>query len=132
MARRRRKPKPDELLGSLEARIMQDIWKNGESSVNDVLERLNAKGRKELAYNTVMSVMARLETKGYLEREREGRAYIYWPAFDRDEFITEMAAETARDYIRDFGEVALSGFVREVSNDQKLMSELQRLIDEAQ
>ncbi len=131
MARRRRRPRPDELLGSLEARIMQDIWKNGESSVNDVLERLNGEGRKQLAYNTVMSVMARLETKGYLERERDGRAYLYWPAFDKDQLITEMAVESARDYIQDFGEAALSGFVREVSSDAELMDELQRLIDES-
>lgn len=131
MARRRSKPKPDELLGSLEARIMQDVWAHGESSVNDVLERLNSKSRKNLAYNTVMSVMARLETKGYLERERRGRAYVYWPAFDRDDFIKEMAADAARDYIAEFGDVALTGFVREVSADSKLMEELQRLINDA-
>lgn len=126
MGRRRRPPDPDELLGSLEARIMTDLWRHGESTVNDVLERLNSRRAKQLAYNTVMSVMARLADKRLLERERHGRAFVYWPAMDRDKFVEHQAARTAQEFMEEFGAAAVSGFVAAASERPALLDELER------
>jgi predicted transcriptional regulator len=38
---------------------------------------------EELAYTTVMTILARLHEKGVVTRERAGRAYAYAPAFDQ-------------------------------------------------
>ena len=51
--------------------------------VNDVLERLV--WDKPLAYTTVMTVMTRLVEKGFLERSRSGRKFVYKAVAQREE-----------------------------------------------
>lgn len=60
-------------LTKLELKIMQVIWKRGASTVTAVQEEL----RPELAYTTVQTILNILERKGNLERELDGRAYVY-------------------------------------------------------
>ena len=60
-------------LTKLELRIMQVIWKRGNSTVAEV----QAAMRPPLAYTTVQTVLNILERKGKLNRELEGRAFVY-------------------------------------------------------
>jgi predicted transcriptional regulator len=60
-------------LTKLELKIMQVIWRRGQSSVSDVQAELTP----ALAYTTVQTVLNILERKGKLKRELEGRAYLY-------------------------------------------------------
>ena len=60
-------------LTRLELRIMQVIWKCGNSTVSAVQAEL----RPPLAYTTVQTVLNILERKGKLHRELDGRAYVY-------------------------------------------------------
>jgi predicted transcriptional regulator len=60
-------------LTKLELRIMQVIWKRGSSTVAEV----QAAMRPPLAYTTVQTVLNILERKGKLNRELEGRAFVY-------------------------------------------------------
>jgi len=60
-------------LTRLELKIMQVIWKRGNSTVSAVQTEL----RPPLAYTTVQTVLNILERKGKLQRELDGRAYVY-------------------------------------------------------
>ncbi|WP_109487928.1 BlaI/MecI/CopY family transcriptional regulator [Occallatibacter savannae] len=60
-------------LTRLELKIMQVIWRRGASTVTDVQEELEP----ALAYTTVQTMLNILERKGKLERELQGRAYVY-------------------------------------------------------
>jgi len=60
-------------LTKLELRIMQVIWKRGSSTVAEV----QAEMKPPLAYTTVQTVLNILERKGKLNRELEGRAFVY-------------------------------------------------------
>lgn len=127
---RARKPSPEDFLGSLETRTMRVLWKHGEQTVSDVLERLNARTRKQLAYNTVMSVMARLERKGILERRREGRAYVYWPRSNEQTFLRDQAEEAAGDLLGGFGDLAVVGLARRLEDYPELRAELEELLEQ--
>lgn len=107
---------------------MQDIWKHGESSVGEVLERLNSGTARQLAYNTVMSVMARLADKGILERERDGRAFRYRAAFDKSGFVRVQAAQAARELFEAYGDVGLAGIVDEINEQPRLRQQLDELL----
>jgi predicted transcriptional regulator len=48
-------------------------------SVADLAQALAAQGR-ELAYTTVMTVLARLHAKGVVTRRKAGRQFLYAPA----------------------------------------------------
>ena len=60
-------------LTRLELKIMQVIWKHGASTVSDVQSEMDP----TLAYTTVQTMLNILERKGKLERELQGRAYVY-------------------------------------------------------
>jgi predicted transcriptional regulator len=60
-------------LTRLELKIMQVIWKLGKCTVSAVQAEL----KPALAYTTVQTMLNILERKGKLERELEGRAYVY-------------------------------------------------------
>ena len=69
--------------GELEAAIMDRLWARGEpATVREVLADL--RGDRELAYNTVLTVMDNLFKKGWLRRERAGRAHRYAPVTSRE------------------------------------------------
>lgn len=56
-----------------ELEVMQVLWERGPSTVAQVKEALT----DEMAYNTVLTVLRRLEEKGYVGHEEEGRAHRY-------------------------------------------------------
>ena len=83
-------------LTKLELRIMQVIWRLGRCTVSDVQAEL----KPALAYTTVQTMLNILERKGKLERELEGRAYVYAARVTEDKAL----GQTLRDVIdRMFG-----------------------------
>ncbi len=121
---------PEQRLGSLEAAVVQDLWATGPSTVGEVLARLNEQRGRPLAYNTVMSVMARLAEKEILSRWREGRAYRYAPALDREQLAEYFARRDVRELLAEHGEAAIAGFVTETSADDQLRERLRAALDD--
>ena len=79
-------------LGDLEASIMERLWGwQRSATVRDVVDDLNRE--RPLAYTTVMTVMDILHRKGWLVRERMGRAYVYAAAKSRDEYVSGLMRE---------------------------------------
>ena len=60
--------------GELELSILKIVRELGRVSVRDVYEALGSEG----SYTTVMTVMSRMADKGELQREKEGKHYLYW------------------------------------------------------
>ncbi|MFO0846429.1 MAG: BlaI/MecI/CopY family transcriptional regulator [Gemmataceae bacterium] len=73
----------DELpaLSEAQLEIMQVVWDGGEVTVTDVWSVLA--GRRVVARNTVLTLMDRLEKKGWLRRRAEGQAHYYTAAAPR-------------------------------------------------
>lgn len=107
---------------------MDDVWEAGPSRVGEVLDRLNHSRRRPLAYTTVMSVLARLERKGYLSRERDGKAFVYQAVHDRADFVRSRAAAAVSDLLEDFGSVAVAGFVDTLKARPEMLKQLEELM----
>lgn len=97
-----------------------------------VLDLINEDRARPLAYTTVMSVMVRLVRKDLLERRKVGRAYRYRPTTDRAGAIRQEAATRIRAVLNDHGEMAVAGFVDEVSRSPELLELLQEILDHGQ
>lgn len=79
-------------LGELEAVIMDHLWAaDAPMSVREVRDAVSK--QRSSAYTTVMTVMDNLHTKGWLTRERQGRAYIYRPSKTREVYGAELMRE---------------------------------------
>ncbi len=62
--------------GDLEARIMDVVWQSAEPvTVRDVLDAVAPE--HQIAYTTAITVIERLRAKGWVERERRGRSFVY-------------------------------------------------------
>ena len=68
------------VLADREADLMEILWERGPSTVAEVRKAL----RTKLAYNTVLTVLRTLESKGYVGHKEEGRAYRYLPLIARE------------------------------------------------
>ena len=112
--------------GELEAVVMDRIWDRDETTtVREIFDELAAE--REIAYTTVMSTMDNLHTKGWLARERDGKAYRYWPTLTREQHSAQLMRE-----VLDAGgrsELVLSHFLEQISPEEsaRLRTALQRL-----
>ena len=52
-------PAPPALY-ELESEVMEEVWRQGRTNVRAVMVALNKKRRKDRAYTTYMTIMARL------------------------------------------------------------------------
>src|SRR5437773_7036169 len=78
--------------GDLEAAIMDAIWAAPEPlRVREVAARLDRD--PPLAFTTVQTVMDILYRKGWLGRQKVGRAYLYFSVRSRDEYVAALMAE---------------------------------------
>jgi predicted transcriptional regulator len=113
--------------GDLEAVIMDRIWDRGESTttVREIFDELAAE--REIAYTTVMSTMDNLHGKGWLAREKDGKAYRYWPTLTRE----QHSARLMRDALEAGGssELVLNHFVEQMSPEEsaRLRAALRRI-----
>lgn len=82
--------------GELESTVMEHLWSADRAlTVRDVLSLIDRD--PPLAYTTVLTVMDNLHKKGYLQREREGRAFRYWPTKDRAEHTAALMHQLLGD-----------------------------------
>ena len=129
MAKQRSKS-AEGLLGHLEYEVMRALWAQAPANVPAVLARINhdRDPARQLAYTTVMTVLARLHEKGVLDREHRGRGYDYIPRFDEPALVEHLGGREVRDLLDRYGEVALAQFAAVVDQaDPKLLRRLRDL-----
>ena len=66
-----------------ELEILKVLWEHGPASVRAVAERLEV--NKDLAYNTVQTLLRIMEEKGLVRHRTQGRTFVYTPCFSRDD-----------------------------------------------
>lgn len=102
-------------LGELERTVMELLWaREAPASARDVSRALA--DDRDLAHTTVMTVLDRLAKKGFLRRERDGRAWLYRPVTSKEDYVAELMLG-ALDLTGD-RDAALAHFVRSVSGDE--------------
>ena len=78
--------------GELEAVIMERLWEWGRPVlVREMVEALRED--RAPAYTTVMTVMENLYRKGWLRRERDGRAWRYEPTASRSSYTAALMSD---------------------------------------
>lgn len=115
-------------LGPLEIQVMEVIWEHGESSVHDVVEKLDTR----LAYTTVMTTLDRLFKKGMLNRYKLERAFVYSASLSSHEWERRRAGDLVAGFLagpQPSRELLLSSLVDAVGHyDAMLLDELEEKI----
>jgi predicted transcriptional regulator len=124
------RPSTPPPLHELEAEVMDAVWDTpqDEVTVREIMDVLNKRTKSPRAYTTYMTIMRRLDTKGLLNRRREGKTDIYRPVHSRDEYADLRAQAEVSQLVEQYGEVALSHFAKQMAElDPERRRQLQRL-----
>lgn len=115
-------------LGDAELEVLKGLWDGGPGTVRQVLEHLHGRGRR-VAYTTVLTVLTRLEQKGYVTSNKSGVAYLYRAKVSRQ----KVAAVRVRAMVEQLYDGAAGQLALQLVKGEKLtaeeIDELQRLIE---
>lgn len=107
---------------------MDRIWDRSPEATTTVREVFDELAReREIAYTTVMSTMDNLHSKGWLARERDGKAYRYWATLSREEHSARLMREALDG--GGHSDLVLSHFIEQISAEEseRLRAALRRL-----
>lgn len=115
-------------LHELESLVMDEVWSHEDPvTVRDIREALN-RGTTQRAYTTIMTIMARLDRKGLLRRERRGKTDHYTATMSRGDYLDVRAEAEVDGLVDEFGDVALAHFARQMNKlDPKRREQLRRI-----
>lgn len=69
-----------------ELEVLKVLWDRGAGTVREINELLAERGRR-WAYTTVLTLLARLEAKGYAASDKSGVAHVFRPRVTRDKLL---------------------------------------------
>jgi BlaI family penicillinase repressor len=116
----------DRTLTDRELDIMNVLWDRESGTVTEVRDQLD----DELAYNTVLTVIRTLETKGFLRHEGEGKAHRYFPRVKREANAGSTLSRVLRKVFQDSPELLLTHLVKERNLSPAELKRLRRLLDD--
>jgi BlaI family penicillinase repressor len=74
--------------------VLKTLWENGPGTVRLINDHLRRQGRR-WAYTTVLTLLQRLEAKGYVISDKRGMAHIFRPAVTRDKLLQRRLKDLA-------------------------------------
>lgn len=80
-------------LSPAETEILRLVWQMAPASVQDICDTLPKD--RSIAYATVQTLLRRLEKKGYVRHEVQGKAHLFSAAVKREQVIKR----TVRDFV---------------------------------
>jgi len=104
-------------LGDLERSVMDSLWDSPDPlSAYDIQAQLAAATTKPLAATTVLTVLSRLEKKGFVRRERSERPHRYAAVASREDHMAELMHEVLGG--ADDRAAVLARFIGQVSPEE--------------
>jgi len=109
-----------------ELRIMEALWRLERATVAEVAEIMPP---PPIAYNTVLTTLRILESKGHVAHEEAGRAYVYYPLIAREAAAQSAVTQVVSKFFGNSGSaLALRLIESERPSDEEL-ARLRSLID---
>lgn len=116
-------------LTEVELELMDVLWAKGHATVGEIVEALPD---ERLAYSSVLTVMRILERKGYVEHEKEGRAFNYRPLVDRQQAQKNVIGYLLKRFFNNSPELLVVNLLEHEELSGAEVKRLKRLIDDAE
>ena len=81
-------------VSTTELEVLKVLWEHGPATVRDVDKILCRRGRC-WAYTTVLTLLRRLQAKGYVRSDKSGMAHVFRPAVSRDRMLRQGLRDLA-------------------------------------
>src|SRR6476659_5632229 len=117
-------------LSSLENTVMQVVWLRSPITAEETRAALAR--RQNLKDSTIRTILRRLEEKGYVEHDVEGRTYVYRPRIEPQNVAAQQVRGIIDRFCRGSVENLLVGMVDDNLITPDALRELAERIDEAE
>ncbi|MEM7356891.1 MAG: BlaI/MecI/CopY family transcriptional regulator [Acidobacteriota bacterium] len=115
-----------------ELELLRALWQLGPSPIREITDRLYPEGGHS-HYATVQSLLGRLEAKGFVDREKQGRRNIFTARLSRGDLVARRLRETADNLCGGSLKPLLSPLVSHLADtgelDEKDLEALSRLVE---
>ena len=118
-------------ISETEMEVLRALWELGSGTVREVDTRLRA-GRRRWAYTTVLTLLHRLETKGYVKRDASRFAHVFCAAVSREGLLRQRLADLANQLCDGAATPLLMALVEQHQFTEEEIREFRRLLDAAQ
>src|SRR5690606_38792749 len=95
-------------LTKAEEEIMQVLWQLKKSNVKNIIDQLP---EPKPAYNTVSTIVRILESKGFVDYEKEGKGHLYFPLVQKHEYSNQSLNMIVDNYFQGSFKSMVSFFV---------------------
>lgn len=105
-----------------EEEIMQILWDKGPSFTKDIHAEIQK--QKDVAFNTVSTIIRILEKKGVVGHQKFGRSYQYMALVEKKEYKSNVFQRFMSSYFGNSKKQFLSFFLEESDMDIEDINEL--------
>jgi BlaI family penicillinase repressor len=114
-------------LGQLQIELLKLLWKRGKATVQDLLDEWP--NPRPPAYVTILTVLRRLEKRGFLTHDLQGRAFVYRPLVGEQEVKNDLLGDLVT---RLFGSPTnlVSGLLRDHALTLSELSNIRQLVEQ--
>lgn len=123
MARRK-----SQTLTEVELELMEVLWEKGRATVSEIVAALS---EERLAYSSVLTMMRILEQKGYVEHEKESRAYVYRPLIDRRQAVQSVISYLLKRFFKGSPELLVVNLLEHEDVGRAEINRLRKLIEKS-
>ncbi|WP_425076735.1 BlaI/MecI/CopY family transcriptional regulator [Psychroserpens sp. S379A] len=102
-------------LTKAEEEIMQILWQLQKANVKDIIAQLP---EPKPAYNTVSTIVRILESKGFVDYEKQGKGHLYFPIVQKQDYSNQSINTLVDNYFQGSFKSMVSFFVKK--NDVNL------------
>lgn len=100
-----------------EFEIMKVVWANEPPIVTSmVMEQLGKE--KEWKAQTIITLLTRLEKRGFIRKEKNGKELAYFPIVEKEEYLKFEST----DFLKRFHSNSFSSLFASLYNDKKISS----------
>jgi predicted transcriptional regulator len=115
-------------LTEAELRLMKVVWQKGQATVAEVAAALPRE--LDLAYNTVLTILRILETKGYLKhaKAKDGRAFVYHPLVGREDATRGAVRQLLGRFFGDSAEALVLNLLDDETLGDAVLKKIRKLL----
>jgi predicted transcriptional regulator len=116
-------------LSDAERDVLKVLWEHGAGTVREINQVLRRQ-RRRWAHTTVITLLGRLEAKGYVRSDKSGFAHVFRAEVSRDEVVQQRLADLAAQFCEGDSAPLVLALVQDARFSDEDIEQFRQLIEQ--
>jgi predicted transcriptional regulator len=116
-------------ISDTEMEVLHVLWEQGPGTVRDIDAVLRRRGRR-WAYTTILTLLHRLQTKGYVASDKSSIAYVFQATVTREKLLRRRLTDLAERFCEGMTAPLVLALMESRRFSAEEVEEFRRLLDE--